>query len=202
MYSLPQISGSQHGHGRDIKAVGSSSCHTKPIESTGASRAYGGIIRGKALGNAPNIGDFDSADPASEFVDIDATVNIFPSNTHPTTIDVDETPIMAVVMPFEEDLASLLKGVAKYYSPLSGRHCHLYYILNSKFHNLFLENNEHIYILDPKTHKWIVKGRFRDALEFQDSVLQLWNYTNSGPTLTIFLVNPFIFLTSIFVYMQ
>ena len=198
MYSPPQISASQHGHGRDIEAVGGSSRHAKPIESTGASRTYGGIIHGKALGNAPNIGDFDLADPAPEFVDIDATVNIFSSNTHPTTIDVDETAIMAVVIPFEEDLASLLKGVAKYYSPLSGRHCHLYYILNPKFHNLFLENNEHIYILDPKKCKWIVKGRFREALEFQDSVLQFWNHTNSGPTLTIFLVNPFIFLTSNF----
>ena len=60
------------------------------------------------------------------------------------------------------------------------------YILYSKFHILFLENNERVYILDPKKCKWIIKGRFRDALEFEESVLQLWDHTNSGPTLTIF----------------
>jgi hypothetical protein len=32
------------------------------------------------------------------FVDVDATVNIFLSNTCPTTIDVDEISIMAVVI--------------------------------------------------------------------------------------------------------
>lgn len=38
-------------------------------------------------------------------------------------------------------------------------------------------------------HIWIVKGRFRDALEFQDSVLHLWNKTSFGPVLTMFLVS-------------
>jgi hypothetical protein len=64
MYSPPQISASQHGHACDVKAIGGSSRHAKPIQSSGASRAYGGIIRGKALGNTPNIGDFDSVNPA------------------------------------------------------------------------------------------------------------------------------------------
>ena len=63
------------------------------------------------------------------------------------------------------------------------------YILKPKFHILFLDNNDRIYILYPKKRKWIVKGRYRDALEFQDSVFQFWDHTNSGPTLTIFLVN-------------
>jgi hypothetical protein len=105
-----------------------------------------------------------------------------------------------VMIPFEEDLASLLKCVTKYYSPISSRQFKLYF--NPKFHILFLENNERVYILDPKKHKWIIKRNFRDALEFQESILQLWDHTNSGPTLTIFLVNPFIFFTSIFIHMQ
>ena len=127
MHSPPQISASQCGHACDVKAIGGSSRHAKPIQSGGASRAYGGIICGKALGNAPNIGDFDPVHPAPDFVDVDATVNIFPSNTHPTTTDVDKTPIMAVEIPFEEDLASLLKCIAKYYSPISGRQLRLYF---------------------------------------------------------------------------
>ena len=127
MHSPPQISASQRGRARDVKAVGGSSRHAKPIQSSGASRAYGGIIHSKALGNAPNIGDFDLVDPAPQFVDVDATVNIFPSNTRPTTIDVDEMPVIAVVIPFEEDLAFLLKSVAKYYSSMSGRQFKLYF---------------------------------------------------------------------------
>ena len=103
------------------------SCQIKPIQSSGASQSYGGIIRRKALGNTPNIGDFDSVELAPQFVDVDATVNIFPSNTCPTTINVDETAIMAVIVPFEEDLASLIKSVAKYYSPMSGRQFKLYF---------------------------------------------------------------------------
>ena len=100
MHSPPQISASQHGRAHDVKAVGGSSHHTKPIQSSRAFRAYGGIICGKALENAPNIGDFDLVDPAPQFVDVDATVNIFPSNTCPITIDVDEMAVIAVVISF------------------------------------------------------------------------------------------------------
>jgi len=127
MHSLPQISASQRGCTHDVKAVGGLFHHAKPIQSSGASRAYGGIIRGKALGNAPNIGDFDLVDPSPQFVDVDAIVNIFPSNTCPTTIDVDEMPVIAVIIPFEEDLAFLLKSVAKYYPLMSGRQFKLYF---------------------------------------------------------------------------
>jgi hypothetical protein len=124
MYSPPQISAAQRGHAHDVKAVGGSSRHAKPIQSSGASRAYGRIIHGKALGN---VRDFDSVDPAPEFVDVDATVNIFPSNTCPITIDVDEMAVIAVIIPFEEDLALLLKSVAKYYSLMSGKQFKLYF---------------------------------------------------------------------------
>jgi len=41
--------------------------------------------------------------------------------------------------------------------------------------------------LDLQKHRWIVKGRFRDALQFQHSVAQFWQKTEFGPTLTIFL---------------
>jgi hypothetical protein len=58
MHSPPHTAPSQHSHVCDIKAIGSS-YHSKPIQSNRASRAYSSIIRGKALGNALNIGDFD-----------------------------------------------------------------------------------------------------------------------------------------------
>ena len=46
-----------------------------------------------------------------------------------------------------------------------------------------------MYILDFNKHKWIIKGRFRDAIEFKDSVLQFWDQTKFGPILTVFLEN-------------
>ncbi|KAF8951729.1 hypothetical protein BDZ97DRAFT_1909735 [Flammula alnicola] len=168
MYSPPPPP-SQRGRAHDVKAIGGLR-HYQPTKSSGASRAYGGLFRGKALGNAPNIGDFESVNVHPQSVDVEGTVNIFPSNTRPTTLDIDETAIIAVTIPFEEALAPLLQHVAKYYSPIS-------------------DNNERVYILDLQKSKWIVKGRFRQALEFDDSVLHLWDQTNFGPTLTLFLEN-------------
>lgn len=114
------------------------------------SRAHGGILRGKALGNNPNVGDFDSVDVNSQSVDVEAIVNIFPSNTRPTTIDIEETAVIAVVIPFEGALAPLLQHVAKYYSPISGRYFKLY--KNAIIILLFIDNNERVYILDSQTH--------------------------------------------------
>ena len=53
--SLPSL----HGHVHDIKAIGSSH-HSQPVMPSGASRAFGGVFQGNALGNAPNIGDFET----------------------------------------------------------------------------------------------------------------------------------------------
>ncbi|EDR11747.1 uncharacterized protein LACBIDRAFT_323909 [Laccaria bicolor S238N-H82] len=117
MHSPPHGQSSQHGQARNVKAIGSSS-GSQLVRSSGASKPYGATIHGKALGNAPNIGDFDPAgDDIS--IDIEGTVNLFPSNTRPTTIDIDEAAVIAVTIPFEGALAPLLQHVAKYYSPMS-----------------------------------------------------------------------------------
>ena len=63
------------------------------------------------------------------------------------------------------------------------------YYLNLNLNTLFTDNNDHVYILDVQKHKSIVRGRFRDALEFHDSVVHLWQKAEYGPTLTIFLVS-------------
>jgi hypothetical protein len=124
MHSPPHVPHSQRGRGRNVKAIGA--FHSQPAKSSGASRSYGGFIGGKALGNMPNIGDLDSTDVNSQFVDVEGTVNLFPSNMRPTTMDIDETAVIAVTIPFEEALAPLLHQVAKYYSPLSGRYFKVY----------------------------------------------------------------------------
>jgi len=64
---------------------------------------------------------------------------------------------------------------------------------------LTIDHNERVYILDPQKQRWIVKGRFREALEFQDSVVQLWEKTNFGPMLTIFLVG-YLYIFYKFIY--
>ena len=150
MHSPSHASSSQRGRAHDIKAIGSSRHNTQSIRSSGASRAHGGILRGKALENNPNVGDFDSVDVNSQSVDVEAIVNIFPSNTRPTTIDIEETAVIAVVIPFEGALAPLLQHVAKYYSPISGRYFKLY--KNAIIILLFIDNNERVYILDSQTH--------------------------------------------------
>jgi hypothetical protein len=57
----------------------------------------------------------------SPSIDIEATVNLFPSNTRPTTIDIDDAAVIAVTVPFEGALAPLLQRIVKYYSPMSGK---------------------------------------------------------------------------------
>jgi hypothetical protein len=74
-----------------------------------------------------------------------------------------------------------------------------FYILNLI---TLTDNNDRVYILDQQKHKWIVKGRFRDALAFQDSVVHLWQKTEFGPTLTMFLVSSIILfiLSALLIY--
>ncbi|KIJ99615.1 hypothetical protein K443DRAFT_8259 [Laccaria amethystina LaAM-08-1] len=173
MHSPPHGMSSQRGRAHTVKAIGNTS-GSQLARSSGASKPYGATIRGRALGNAPNFGDFEPVDD-SPSIDIEATVNLFPSNTRPTTIDIDDTAVIAVTVPFEGALVPLLQRIVKYYSPMS-------------------DNNNRLYILDLQKRKWIVKGRFRDALEFQDSILHLWQQTDFGPTLTIFLASPTIYI--------
>ena len=71
------------------------SCGSKLVGSSGASKPNGATICGRALGNAPNIGDFDTAGDDAP-IDIEGTVNLFPSNSQTTTIDINETAIIAV----------------------------------------------------------------------------------------------------------
>jgi len=125
MHSPPHAQSSQQGHARNIKPVGSSS-RAQQVKSSGASRPYGGTIGGKAIGNAPNIGDFIPVEDDTLSTNIEGTVNLFLSNTQPTTLDIDETAVIAVTIPFEGDLAPLLQHVAKYYSPMSGKYFKFY----------------------------------------------------------------------------
>ena len=128
MHSPPHGLSSQWGCAHTIKAIGSSS-GSQLARSSGASKPYGATIHGRALGNAPNIGDFNAVDEDTT-INIEGTVNLFPSNTWPTTVDVDETAVNAVTIPFEGALAPLLQHIIKYYSPMSGKHFKYYFSLS------------------------------------------------------------------------
>ncbi len=121
MHSPPHALSSQRGRARIVKPIGSSS-RPQPVKSSGASKPFGATIGGRALGNAPNIGDFDLAEDDSPFIDIEGTVNLFASNARPTTLDIDETAVIAVTIPYEGELGPLLQHIAKYYSPMSGKY--------------------------------------------------------------------------------
>jgi hypothetical protein len=131
MHSPPHALSSQRGRGRTVKAIGSLS-GSQLARSSGASKPYGATIRGRALGNAPNIGDFNAIDGDTP-VDVEGTVNLFPSNTRPTTVDIDETAVIAVTIPFEGALAPLLQHIVKYYSSMSGKHFKYYLNLNLNY---------------------------------------------------------------------
>ncbi|PPQ88061.1 hypothetical protein CVT25_013640, partial [Psilocybe cyanescens] len=96
----------------------------KPIERgrqenrNGASKSFGGILRGNAVGNVSNIGDWDLCNKSPDHIELDATVNLFVSMDQPTSLNIDESAIMSVQLPYEEKLASVLTGVARCYSPV------------------------------------------------------------------------------------
>jgi len=79
MHRPPHCLSSQRGHAHTVKAIGSSS-GSQLARSSGASKLYGATICGRALGTAPNIGDFNAVDEHTT-IDIEGTVNLFPSNT-------------------------------------------------------------------------------------------------------------------------
>ncbi|KAF8961698.1 hypothetical protein BDZ97DRAFT_1759713 [Flammula alnicola] len=135
--------------------------------TSGASRPYGGILRGRALGNAANIGDLNPDNMSPEPIDIEATVNLFVSKERPSSLDVDESAIISVQIPYVEQLAPLLEDVAKCYSPVR-------------------RENHRIYILDRQ--KWVVKGRYNQVID--DLNLRVnWTGSRNGPSVTLFLEN-------------
>lgn len=83
---------------------------------SGASRPYGGIIRGRAIGNAPNIGDLQRLSP--EHVDIQGLVDLVLSNDRPNVLEVDPSSVVAVSIPYTEQLGPVLERVARSYSPI------------------------------------------------------------------------------------
>jgi hypothetical protein len=85
----------------------------------GSSRSTGGVIRGRAVGNAPNIGDpFD--DMQQEVRPLPrGRINITITQQPPGDVVIENpTSHLKVLSPCYETFAPLMKKVAKSYSPV------------------------------------------------------------------------------------
>ena len=171
---------------RNVKAIGSSHS-AKPIPASGASRPYGGIIRGKALGNAANIGDLELAEMTTDFVEvIVGSVDLFISKEAPTSLEAGRDSNILVQTPYEDTLAPFLKHVARCYSPLRSKSFKVIITINFFFFFSQSDHNQQVYIINQQ--KWEMKGRFNQALKYEESIGHLWKKTPAGFKMTLFLV--------------
>jgi hypothetical protein len=119
-------------------------------EFNGASRTTGGIFRGKAKGNAPDIADLNmELETVSALTDT-GRVLLF------TSREKDAEP-MSMKFKANEPLSSVLSGLGRLYSPIKNR-------------------NSHIYLRD--NDAWDMKGRFSNAIRSHETLP--WTQDNRG----------------------
>ncbi|KAF8885043.1 hypothetical protein BD779DRAFT_1442756 [Infundibulicybe gibba] len=83
-----------------------------PPRAFGASRTVGGILRGKALGNTPNLGDYSEMDPQGK-------VRVYLSNTDPAEVDHTEMrSSFSMNHPVVSNVAPVLQALDGRYSPI------------------------------------------------------------------------------------
>lgn len=92
------------------------------VPANGSSRSTGGILRGNALGNAPNIGDLFDAMPQDVQPLSRGRINVTILQQPPSNIVVENpTSHLKVNSPCYETLGPLLKKVARSYSPVRSK---------------------------------------------------------------------------------
>ena len=100
--------------------------------ANGSSRSTGGILRGRALGNAPNIGDLFETMPQDVQPLPRGRINVTIVQQPPSDVIIENpTSHLKVVSPCYETLGPLLKKVAKSYSPVRRK----YFIYRNAKHN-------------------------------------------------------------------
>jgi hypothetical protein len=119
-------------------------------EFNGASRTTGGIFRGKAVGNALDMADFNMELESVPALTDTGKVLLFTSH------EKDAEP-MSMKFRANEPLSSVLSGLGKLYSPIKHR-------------------NSHIYVRDDNA--WAMKGRFSNAIRSQEALP--WIQDNRG----------------------
>ena len=87
--------------------------------ANGSSRASGGILRNKALGNVFNFGD---EQPVDDHVQAEGYVNLSIVSEPPKSLVVEDgTSIIKVLTPCHSTMGPLLERVARAYSPLRSK---------------------------------------------------------------------------------
>ena len=95
----------------------------KPVPANGSSRSSGGILRGRALGNFPNIGDPFETMPQDVQPLPHGRINITIVQQPPSDVVIENpTSHLKVVSPCFETLGPLLQKVAKSYSPVRSKY--------------------------------------------------------------------------------
>src|SRR6266540_935976 len=95
----------------------------RELPANGSSRSTGGILRGHALGNTPNIGDpFEDMEPDVKPL-ARGQINVIIVQQPPGDLIIENpTSHLKVISPCYETLAPLLKKVAKSYSPVCSKY--------------------------------------------------------------------------------
>jgi hypothetical protein len=95
----------------------------RSVPANGSSRSAGGVLRGRALGNAPNIGDPFDTMPQDIQPLPRGRINVTIVKQPPSDVIVENpTSHLKVMSPCYETLGPLLKKVAKSYSPVRSKY--------------------------------------------------------------------------------
>ncbi|KAF8876472.1 hypothetical protein BD779DRAFT_1449379 [Infundibulicybe gibba] len=112
-----------------------------PSRAFGASRTVGGILRGKALGNTPNLSDYPEMDPQGK-------VRVYTSNADPAEMDLIEMKSsFSMNHPVVSNVAPVLQALDGRYSPI-------------RRNRIFIMDDDH----------WSPMGQFENAISFNDSI--------------------------------
>jgi hypothetical protein len=132
------------GEDGDIGADEISSLYTSDDNDLleGASHVMGGIFRGKAMGNIPDMADLEQEHMYQPMPQEKGKVLLYTSSDH------DAAP-MSMNHPVGEKLSSVLHGLGKLYSPMR-------------------KANPHIYVEEDET--WAMKGRFSYAVRLLEDL--------------------------------
>jgi hypothetical protein len=152
--------------------------------ANGSSRSTGGILRGRALGNAFNIGDpFDDV-PQDVAPLSRGRINITIVQQPPSDVIIENpTSHLKVLSPCYDTFGPLLKKVAKSYSPVRSK----YLIIcgnRTHFKAFISDHNYRIYVLDQK--QWSIMGRYNVVVEDDENVV--WEEDKLGKVTHILLV--------------
>lgn len=155
--------------------VDTSNVDVTAIPSMGSSRITGGFIRGHAYGNVLNHADFT----ATAFETVMGEVYLYVTDQYPRHVNFEllkgESELVVMVK-VAKSMAPILHMVARKFSVIQSE------CISTLNHNLdlkfYLDQDYHLYYR--KSMKWIVLGKFDQAIEDDDEIR--WEMSDGGDT--------------------